>query len=207
MSIRHTLTRRSFHQLLAGTVALVTGAFFGRSLGRAAPSGTWTLYAPCNAECDATYPYCASDYYGHPDNALDFGGPEGRAVQVYFSAGPYTGYAKVTEIGDSCSSAYFTHHRRVEFELYDDCSRKVPGDPCVASHVTTTAVKGQIFSGAGGAIASNGGGSGVCNNQCWCGAHVHYGAPGMSKLVNWYNGSYSAQAGKTACWDVYLSGC
>lgn len=132
MSMQARITRRNFHRILAGaTTGLAAWRFGSRTRVRAAPAGTWTLFAPCSV----TSPYAAGDYPGHSDNALDFGGAGGTSpgsgtpVQVYFNAGPFTGFAKIANVGTSCSSAYFSWHKRVTFDLYDDC----PSPKLVAS--------------------------------------------------------------------------
>lgn len=202
------LPRRRFHALAGSVAAAGVSFWFDARFGRAAPPGTWTLYAPCTTT--GIWPSCASDYSGHPDHALDFAEAAGTPVKVYFNAGPFVGWCKITDAsGWSCSTACFSWHKRVSFELYDDCAPALKVGSGVASHVTSSVANGQWYSGAGGTIAFIAAGqSGVPQppSNCWTAVHVHYGAPGMTKVPTW-GSCHAATAGKTACWNKYHSGC
>lgn len=202
---------------IAGAASAVAALGFPR-LADATPAGTWTLYAPLSTS--GVTGSCASDYSGHSDNALDFSGPGGTSpgsgtpVRVYFNAGPsYVGVARITNAnGISCSTAYFSWHKKVSFDLKDNnCSgaaRVVSS--AVASHVTSSVSNGQNYSGAGGTIAYIAAGqSGVTQppSSCWTGSHCHFGALQMTKIVSWVGQCKAAGAGVTGCWDRWMPAC
>lgn len=197
--------RRTSRQriLAAGTVVGVTT--LSGVLRRTRPANevtTWTLWSPLTSSCGGDYP-------NHANNALDFGGSAGAWVYVYFDAGPFKGYAKVTN-GNlwSCSTAYELDHRKVTFDLYADDASTVIGNG-LAEHVLPFATTGSWVWGGGGVLCQIAGGSipdcdGVEPDDpecdCWTAPHVHYGANG-SKLPYWDASCHSVTAGKTACWQ------
>lgn len=193
MNVR-PISRRSLGRLAGGLAVLIS---FGnkRKTGRAT-GGTWSTYAPLTTSC-------ASDYSGHQDNALDFGGSGGTAVHVYLKNGPYVGWARAGTPGASCSSMYFTWHKRVPFDLYDD-SASVLISGGVASHVTTDVQNGNWIYGDGGTIAWIAAGDpNVAQppSDCWSAVHAHYGALTMTKAVSWGLCGGAPTAGKTVCWS------
>jgi len=174
-----------------------------RTVRIAKANGTWTLWSPKSS-------FCASDYVGHADNALDFGGTSGEWVYLHFDAGPLKGAAKITQIINSCSTALIDgSHRKIIFELYKDDGVSVVGSG-VAEHVVPQVALNQWVWGGGGGFCTLGGGYISCAGdpppaacRCWTGPHVHYGASG-AKIPQWVGlGCQSVQAGKTACWSFW----
>ncbi len=195
--------------LRAGTVAVFSflsgvSGVTRRTVRIAKADGTWTLWSPKSTSC-------ASDYTGHYDNALDFGGTSGEWVYLYFDAGPLKGSAKITQIINSCSTTLIDgSHRKVLFELYKDDGVSLVGSG-VAEHVVPQVAQNQWVWGGGGGFCTLGGGYINCAGNpppaacsCWTGAHVHYGASG-AKIPEWVDlGCQSVQAGKTACWSFWV---
>jgi hypothetical protein len=150
--------------------------------------------------------YCASDYAGHPDDALDFGGADNAFCYFYLTAGPFYGSGNVTSIVNSCSTSLYPAHRRMTLALYNNGSPAQYMGAVFASHVIPWISSGAWAWGGGTAFCRIGGPSGgTAIFKCWDAPHIHYGRVHNGvKLVNWINQCVHQPGGQTAIFNFTI---
>ncbi len=163
-----SLTRRRLLQAgAAGSVAIVATFVIRESASAVA---TWTVWSPMTTAS----PWCASDYSGRPDDALDIGGAGGGFGVLKFTAGPRNGWGYMSSFANSCSTTTYPSHRRMTISLWTDDSPVQYVGGLIASHVVPWLAENQWAWGGGTAFCKVGAG-GTPLADCWTGTHIHYG--------------------------------